>query len=64
MFVSPSSPMLYITNDLFSDNLFPSISRCSDSGSINLNTGLASSITYNIVKHEDRLIARERISSK
>ena len=64
MFVSPSLPVRNITNDLFSGNLFPSISRCSDSGNINFNTGLATSITYNIVQHEDRLVARERISNK
>ena len=33
--LSPSSSVSDIANDLFSDNLFPSISEFTDSGSIN-----------------------------
>ena len=62
--LSLSSPVSDITNDLFSDDLFPSINECSDSGSINLNTGLYTSVTDTIVQYEDRLVARERISKK
>lgn len=41
---SPSLLVSDISNDLFSDNLISSISGCSDSGSINLNTGLGPSV--------------------
>ena len=47
--LSSSSPVSDIINDLFSDNLFPSISGCSDSGSVNLNTGLAASVIDTII---------------
>ena len=62
--LSPSSPVSNITNYLFSDNLFSSISGCSYSGSINLNTGLAALVIDTIIQHEDRLIKRERINNK
>ena len=48
--LSPSSPVNDITNNLFSDNLFPSISGYSDSSSINLNTGLATSVSDIIIQ--------------
>ena len=62
--LSPSSPVSNITNYLFSDNLFSSISGCSYSGSINLNTRLAALVIDTIIQHEDRLIKRERINNK
>ena len=62
--LSLSSPVSDITNDLFSENICPSISECSDSRSVNLNTGLAASATNTIIQHEDWLIARERINNK
>ena len=48
--------------NLFSDNIFPSISGCGDFGSINLNTGLAASDIDTIIQHEDRLVASEKIN--
>ena len=60
----PSSPVSDIINDLFSDNLFPSISRCSDSRSINLNTRLAASVVDTIIQHEDNLVARKKNYNK
>ena len=38
--------------------------RYSDSSDINLNFGIATSVTDNIVQHADRLIVRERINNK
>ena len=60
----PFSIVSDITNNLSSDNLFPSISGCSDFGSNDLNTILASSVTYTIIQYEDGLVAREIINNK
>ena len=43
-------------NDLFSDNIFPSISVYSDSSSIDSNTGLAALVVNTIIQHGDRLL--------
>ena len=61
--LSSSSPVSEITNDLFSDNLFPLIRECSDSGSIRLNNGLPTSVTDTISQYEDRLVVREIINN-
>ena len=61
---SPSLLVSDISNDLFSDNLISSISGCSDSGSINLNTGLGPSVIDIILQYEDILVAREKINNK
>ena len=62
--LSLSSPVSDITNDLFSENICPSISECSDSRSVNLNTGLAASVTDTIIQHEYISGAREIINNK
>ena len=59
----PFSPVSDITNNLFSDNLFPSISGCSDFGENDLNTVLVPSVTYTIIQYEDRFVAREIINN-
>ena len=44
--------------------MLSSNSRYSDSSDINLNLGIAGSVTGTIIQHEDILIARERINNK
>ena len=62
--LSPSLSVSDITNDLLTDSLFLSIRGWSDSGGINLNTRLASSVIETTIQHEDRLVASERINNK
>ena len=59
--LSPSSSVSTITtNSSICNNMFSSNSRYSDSRDINLNVGIAASVTDSIVQHADRLSARER----
>ena len=59
--LSPSSSVSTIVNDSsICNNMFSSNSRYSDSRDINLNVGIAASVTDSIVQHADRLSARER----
>ena len=63
--LSPSSSVSAITNDFsICNNIWSSNSRYSDYSDINLNVGIASSVTDTIVQHEDRLNTRERINNK
>ena len=61
---SPSSPVSEISNDLFSDNLFSTISGRVDSRSINWNGKLVASVIDTRFLKEDKLVARERINIK
>ena len=63
--LSPSSSVSTITNDssIF-NNMFSSKSRYCDSSDINLNVGIAASVTNYIIKHADILIVREMINNK
>ena len=63
--LSPSSSVSSNTNDSsICNNMLSSSSRYSDSRGINLNVGIAASVTDTIVQYENRLIARERINNK
>ena len=62
--LSSSLSVSTITNDSsICNNNISSKSRYNGSSDINLNIGIAASVTDTIVQHEDRLIARERINN-
>ena len=59
--LSPSSSVSATTNySSIWNNVCSSTRRYSDSSDINLNIGIAASVTDTIVQHEDRLNAREK----
>ena len=62
VFLSSSSSVTIITNDSsFCNNFLSSHGKFSDYSETNLYVGIAATITYSIIQHEDRLLARERI---
>ena len=62
--LSPFLSVSIITNDSsICNNMFYSNSRYSDSSDVNLNVGIAASVTDTIVQHINRLTVRNTINN-